>query len=460
MSSKIRLADVVKGGGAEFIFLGAGAPLIISGGQRLSLDMRIDNKLASIYLVDANGEVEICNGGVAEVSETYQSLISELRLNQSCSFIQRHSRFLLGTAIGIAVASIISIALISSSIGFSKKPSDEISNDELMQLMQALQPNDGARRPLPSLPINTQPSQPAMPPILDRPDFLKKPDIIVTAPGTPKSVSNDVEQSVSFDKDKPTDDVIEPSFGLPAFDPDAFKKESAKALPEVAKSVAKDTKTDETSVISAPATEQKTEATLNAEKTKPEVEAPKSIDPKVEAQKADDHQTPSASKVEDNSQSPASDKSPNTTSQAEIKPISPVEARQQANAVVDRLIQGGMTNGQAGDVLKALESLASVDYSEITPEMISKLPHEVAYLLRENGIIGDVMKPAYTDGVPHRIIRLPDSVVDKYRGPDGVPTIPDANSWAATGNVVRIPPPGGGDLKSPEDFARFGIQTP
>jgi hypothetical protein len=457
MSSKIRLADVVKGGGAEFIFLGAGAPLIISGGQRLSLDMRIDNKLASIFIVDANGEVEICSGGIAEVSETYQSLISELKEKQSCSFIRKHSRFLLGTAIGIAVASVIAIALISSPVGFSKNPSDEISNDDLMQLMQALQPNDVARRSLPNLPVNAQPTQPTMPPILDRPDFLKKPDIIAPAPETPKSVSNGVEQSAAVDNDNTSDDVIEPAFGLPAFDPDAFKEESAKAISEADKS---DTKTDETSATSEPVTEPKTEATLKAEETKPVVEAPKSAEPEVEAQKADDRPTPSASKVDDNPQSPTSDKSPNTTSQAEIKPITPVEARQQANAVVDRLIQGGMTNGQAGDVLKALESLASVDYSEITPEMISKLPHEVAYLLRENGIIGDVMEPTYTDGVPHRIIRLPDSVVDKYRGPDGVPTIPDANSWAATGNVVRIPPPGGGDLKSPEDFASFGIQTP
>src|SRR5690606_29856507 len=143
-------------------------------------------------------------------------------------------------------------------------------------------------------------------------------------------VSNGVEQSAAVDNDNTSDDVIEPAFGLPAFDPDAFKEESAKAISEADKS---DTKTDETSATSEPVTEPKTEATLKAEETKPVVEAPKSAEPEVEAQKADDRPTPSASKVDDNPQSPTSDKSPNTTSEAEIKPITPVEARQQANAV-------------------------------------------------------------------------------------------------------------------------------
>lgn len=462
MSSKIRLADVVKGGGAEFIFLGSGAPVIISGGRRLSLDMRVDGKVASIFLVliDTTDEVEICHGGVSEISETYQSLIAELKAKNYPSFINRHCKFLLGTAVGIAVATAVAIAVIASPLITGKKSSDETSNEELVQLMQAIQPNNSVRRDLPNFPLvgqNAQPSHPVMPPILDRPDFLKKPDFAEPATVTHNTTSKDVENSVSVDEAKNTEIENEPAFGLPAFDPDAFKAESEKVKSVTTKT---ENTTTDTNIPRKPEAEPKEGEPSPAEGTKPEVEAQNTSKTVNEPTKAAATETKVDSKVDTNPQPPTSDKSASATTEPEFKPINPAEARQQANAVVDRLIQGGMTNGQAGDVLKALENLASIDYAEITPEMISKLPHDVAYLLRENGIIGDVMEPAYTDGVPHRIIRLPDNVIDKYRGPDGVPTIPDANSWAATGNVVRIPPPGGGDLKSPEDFARFGIQTP
>lgn len=451
MPAKIRLADVIKGGGAEFIFLGSGAPLIISGGQRISLEMRINDKEASIILVlvDAKGEVEVCSGGVAEVSETYQGLIAELRAKSSPSFIKKHSRFLLGTVVGIAVASAIAFLSTSSVFGNGKKAGDELSNEELLQLMQLVQPNNGMKRDLPGIPLigQSEPQpQPATPPILDRPDFLKKPDVVA-----PMAVSTPAAAPVEATA-KPAEQELEsePAFGLPAFDPDAFKAEAEKVNTDAA-----EIKTE------APAEPQKeAEAPAKAEEPKPAEEAPKAPEPAPTPEKAPEAEKQTKTETGANPQSPTSDKSSNASAEAEFKPISQEEARRQADVVVDRLMQSGMTTGQAGDVLKTLEALAATDYSEITPEMISKLPHDVALLLRESGIIGDVMEPAYTDGVPHRIIRLPDSVVEQYRGKDGIPSIPEANSWAATGNVVRIPPPGGGDLKSPEDFARFGIQAP
>jgi len=456
MAAKIRLADVIKGGGAEFIFLGSGAPLIISGGQRLSLEMRINGKEASIFLVliDANGEVEICSGGVAEVSETYQGLIAELRAKSSPSFIKKHSKFLLGTVVGIAVASAIAFFSTSSVFGIGKKAGDELTNEELLQLMQLVQPNNGVRRDIPGIPLIGQiepKPQPAMPPILDRPDFLKKPDVVApVAIPAPADVPVEATAEAAEQELK-----SEPAFGLPAFDPDAFKAEAEKVKTDAA-----GTKNEASAEPQKEAEAGKDEAPANAEEPKPAAEAPKAPEPVPTPEKAPEAEKQTKAETGASPHSPTSDKSANAPTEGEFKPISQEEAQRQANAVVDRLMQSGMTTGQAGDVLKTLEALAATDYSEITPEMISKLPHEVALLLRESGIIGDVMEPAYTDGVPHRIIRLPDSVVEKYRGKDGIATIPEANSWAATGNVVRIPPPGGGDLKSPEDFARFGIQAP
>lgn len=459
MPAKIRLADIIKGGGAEFVFIGSGAPIIISGGRHLTLELRVNEIDASIFLVfsDSFNEVEVCKGAVVDVTATYNGLIEELREMASPSFIRRHAKFLLGGVAGFAAAAVLAFAICCSSVpAKSQLAGMSPQNAEVLKFLDALtatMPADGSK-PTKQGSAGTDATAPLLPPILEKPDFLQKP-AIPTLPKEPVSEPKEAGTSAEPIAEAPSQAEIEAATGFPSYDPNAYKTDTVAPASEPEKAL-------------PDATEKKSEpAGQVVEDKKPTVEAVaepaatvQQPEPAKEPEKAPESENQTEAAPTATPPSPVSDKS----SEAISDPASHVVPREvtdkQAQAVVDSLMKGGMDKSKATDVIKTLEALASTDYTQITPEMISQLPHEVALMLRENGLIGDIMEPAYTDGVPHRIIRLPDNVVDQYRGKDGISSIPEANSWVATGNVVRIPPPGGGDLKSPEDFARFGIQAP
>jgi hypothetical protein len=72
---------------------------------------------------------------------------------------------------------------------------------------------------------------------------------------------------------------------------------------------------------------------------------------------------------------------------------------------------------------------------------------------------GTAPKDNVQDGVPTKLIMLPEQVIDGYRGHDGIASLPENSSWQARGNpAVHIPLPGGGDIKSVEDLKAFGVQ--
>lgn len=104
------------------------------------------------------------------------------------------------------------------------------------------------------------------------------------------------------------------------------------------------------------------------------------------------------------------------------------------------------------DVLATLTS-----GGKLTPEAIDKLPHELAASLRAAGALQSLEDVA-ADAGTYSILRLPPTVVDQYMDADGVPTIPDANGWVATGGYVRVPLPGGGDVSRPEHLLAFGLE--
>ena len=108
--------------------------------------------------------------------------------------------------------------------------------------------------------------------------------------------------------------------------------------------------------------------------------------------------------------------------------------------------------------MRILAQLDEIGGGEITPEILSSLPHEVARILIEAGLVArPTENPDAPGGTPYRIIRLPERVLEKYRGKDGIASIPEANTWAATGNYVSLPLPGGGDIKLPEHMKEFGL---
>lgn len=133
---------------------------------------------------------------------------------------------------------------------------------------------------------------------------------------------------------------------------------------------------------------------------------------------------------------------------------SPIQEEEEAAAreAAQKMVADGMSQEAALNVLSILEDLGNAE--TVTPEMLSTLPHEVARILVEGGLVEETAP----DGTPYSIIRLPPEVLDAHRGPDGIPSIPERDTWAATGNFVSIPLPGGGDIGKPEDMLEFGLQ--
>jgi hypothetical protein len=129
------------------------------------------------------------------------------------------------------------------------------------------------------------------------------------------------------------------------------------------------------------------------------------------------------------------------------------------NKAIQKMMARGMSTDEAMMLLTNLQDIGAKG-EKVTPDMLSGLPHEVAQVLFESGVIqkSDEDKADSPAGTPYRIIRLPDSIMDNYRGKDGIPTIPERNSWASTGNYVSLPLPGGGDIKSPEVMKEFGLK--
>ncbi len=122
-----------------------------------------------------------------------------------------------------------------------------------------------------------------------------------------------------------------------------------------------------------------------------------------------------------------------------------------AQAAVQKLIGDGMSQDQIRQLLMDLQSLNAGGADGITPEMLQSLPEEIAAMLADQGMNLDGPN-AGTMNI------LPSEVVDKFRGKDGIASIPENYSWyARSGGPVSIPLPGGGDIKKPEDLIDFGL---
>lgn len=447
MSSTIKLSDVIGGGSVDLLFFGTSGPFFISGGHRYSIELRVSDNVASLYLVSVHEAVEICRGNVEDISRTYNELLDELRsIKGRSSTHKKNANFFIGTALGFVAASAIAILATSFTPSVKKNELPENAIFELLEMMKdktATQAGLTSQNLIPgNLPsiqqIAPQLQSPEVPtivsPIVDRPHFLKSPVQQETAPSEPM---------VDTEANLPEED---PEFVIPTFDPEAYKAAAGlntSPTKETAAPEQNDVVEDvETAVEPAP-----TEATEDKaiEESQAPVSEPKYTENATEEQSEKSTQDP---------QEPTSDK----MSEAEFVPPPIEDTQKRANQVVTSLLNNGMTAGRATDVLKTLEALSQADFSEITPEMFASLPHEVAQMLRDNGLVDSLMEPGTTDGVPHRIIRLPDETLDLYRGKDGIPTIPEANTWAATGNTIVIPFPGGGDISKKEDFAAFGIK--
>ncbi len=113
---------------------------------------------------------------------------------------------------------------------------------------------------------------------------------------------------------------------------------------------------------------------------------------------------------------------------------------------------------------KALNEISMLTPEQMQGASLDNLPPEVRQMVLDQVQTDAQSKPdPQTDnqqgGIPTKIIMLPEQVIDGYRGHDGIASLPENSSWQARGNpAVRLPLPGGGDIKTVDDLKAFGVQ--
>jgi hypothetical protein len=120
-----------------------------------------------------------------------------------------------------------------------------------------------------------------------------------------------------------------------------------------------------------------------------------------------------------------------------------------------------MTPAEAQELLKTLEQIKTqaAEGGELTPDLLKQLPMDVARRLVGTGI-ATVSPQERSERAQRmaRIVRLPPSIINKYRGKDGIASIPEQDSWVANGGRISIPLPGGGDILEPGILKEFGLE--
>jgi len=423
---------IAAGVQADAVFMADGGPVIVSGGRALQIAIVTEGQQAAISLkIPESGAPTpaplaiLATGPANEIADTYSALCADIVSDLRGGRRSPWRSFSYGTVVGAVLAATVFGAVSASIVAGAWRASHEAnaaaalaagpatlpsasSLQELMPALEEIQKHTAAAKDVkPPLPAETAPSQ--------RVGIPLPPDVANPAAGLPPYVPLDAlagkDKAPAADESKPA--VPEPPVPDPAKPDDSKSASPADATGGTGTAPAAD---GETGTKAEPAV-QGDKVDLNADKPSERTET------KAEAVKE--------------------------PGKEEASP------EDKAKLAAKALRDSGMTQSQAVDVLSQLEALGQMDPEKITPQMLSTLPHEVAKMLIDSGLVNQDDAP---DGVPYSIIRVPESVVDKHRGEDGIADIPERNSWASTGNYVSIPLPGGGDIKTPEDLKSFHLE--
>lgn len=458
MKISSQLSKVAKVSGAYFASTKDGAVILSGGGnhvQKIDLEFNGGDQAAVTISVRGSEPEEIIRGPVLDVMEGYIQFAREVTEPG-----RKHLKIAKRLGLLASVAFAFALGYISANhVGQTSPAANALaSNQALAQMFDAM------KGQIPQHPMETAPSAPeasVLPPVQPKPNFLTVPDELPALPSEP--AQSDVSKPAETEKTVPTQNeepkpepvaALDENPLLPTYTPDLYVKpapastesKSSEHSLDVSGTEAEPAKVEPEVVIPKIVTPDST-AESKPEVTEVPVPEAVAVEPKTDAKSAE---MPVSSGV-DPEKVAASTTTPLTPNSME--PL----AKTDANKAVGTLVDKGMTKYQALDVLNKLEALSTTDLTEITPEMLSSLPHEIVQMLKEKGIV-DPESMTGQGGTPYAIIRLPEETVRKFRGKDGIASIPEANSWASRGNSVSIPLPGGGDIKTPEDLKAFGLQ--
>jgi len=457
---------------------------VVSGGVSYRIALRANETSTKIVHETEKGDVTLAEGGAVEMARLYDQLSASLSGRQEDGLFSRKgliaAAFVLGAVLGLAVnkdGQPRGVAEVGQQAAAGQQDAQGTGPDmaqmfqELMRRRAAgeqvhlpapdgqMLPPPGAQRP------EGQPAAPAGAPadlakfakgtaILPAPDFLKVPETLpplpdVAAPPQPaeaepaKAPAAAAPQQTQEPTKAPAKEAPKAA-AAPAAAPTSSAAEAlaAKIAEERIARATADLDTAVKEAVKAPAA------------AAPVSQAPEPAKAPAAAPAAAPVPAPAPTQESSKEVKPAADPAP----QPERKPAAAPEKTIDHGAIksaIDGMVRSGMSTEDQARLMAQLQQLGG-DTGEITPQMLRALPHEVARILVESGVVdqADLDGPG---GVPYRIIRLPDTVMERYRGKDGIASIPERDSWVSTGNSVKLPLPGGGDIKSPDDIKSFGL---
>jgi len=460
---------------------------VVSGGNAFRIALRADEDSTKIVHETEKGDVVLSQGGAVEMARLYEQLATSLS-GRKQGVINRKglvaAAFVLGTVLGLSLNQpplpVNGQAPAEASVqnALPGGPQEDFAKGfhDLMQRRaaeagQPVAPAPNAPSP-PSQPDQKQdtpaPSGAAGVPgalapfqkgtaILPAPDFLKVPDVLPPIPAVeaPKPLS---EAPATAPAAAPATQATAPTAQAPAGD----------IASSVAMKLAQERIAAATAALDSTVQEAAKAPVAPAAPAAP-APAPEPAKPQAEAAKEQQPAAPAASVAptkETTAPAPTAPAAPSAEAPAAPQPQKSAGAQLDdvpINNVAIRdamhnLVRKGMTANDGMQILAHLEKLTS-ESGEISAEMLNALPHEVARVLKEAGIVPTptTQDPDAPGGVPYRIIRLPEKVLEKHRGKDGIPSVPEADTWVATGNSVSLPLPGGGDIKTVDDIKSFGL---
>lgn len=415
--------DFFRGPGAEFAFKTSDGVSIVSGGRILKVRMETaegDTPTSRIVLIDADQVRHVIFEGPALAAAAKLVEIGRMASNPRTPInVSRR-----GLYVGLAVFTAVYLVFCHPA-----RQSDDLATisaaNELGSLLKDIPAVARGGAPGINMPGGITPPVPgglqmpqAASTVLDKPAFLSLPEDAQT-------------DTASIEPGKDSAEV--PAF--PSYSPDLYDgTEKSAATPAI-----------------------------NAEPAKASVEASA---PATEASQPDDKVEPAhVTKVDTPAKTGAIEKAPLPEDAAppavapakdapdEAAAAAPLDAKQVVtNATKD------MTVADTAAVLKQIEQMMAMDPSTITPDMLSKLPHDIASALRDTGVLDNPAAMPEKGDAPYAAIRLPADVLDKFRGKDGIASIPENDTYAALGNRIPLQLPGGGDIRKPEDLRLFGFE--
>ncbi|MCV9964392.1 hypothetical protein OIU34_21115 [Pararhizobium sp. BT-229] len=407
------------GRGAEYVIRGEESIILVSAGRTIEVTTRLADKLSvsNVVLRDPSSPVAetiVFSGAAQEAMQAYLDLAHQLTQKK------RGSALSILKSLSVSVASIAVVAALSLGYMETRRVAAELTAAETAPALEHQIPGN---LPLPTPGVSAE--QSALK-VLKTPDFLKSAD---------GAAANSAAAAIPAGQqtDQAADTIA--NIGLPTYNPGLYtapQDTATVAKPASEKSVEEDA----TGKQADPSPDGKRPATDQAVKAEPTAKAAPSAKPEEKAEAGD--------KKPEGPAEPIVEEKNKTANEAAIK--------KDAEAAVKSLIGNGMTDEDVRKLLMNLQQINAGGDQQITPEMLRALPEEVAALLADQGM--------ELDGPGSGTMNiLPSEVVDKFRGKDGVATIPENYSWyARTGGPVSIPLPGGGDIKHPDDFKDFGLQ--